>query len=113
MWKIFTLNGNYKWVNKQPRLVSDYKHACKHRTIGMRPTDITSAERLGHSVQRDKDRGYYKIHSRRFGTREQVQDDLKSVAGEFYEHELHCATHPDEYLVKKVLRRKGDKVYIK
>jgi len=37
----------------------------------------------------------------------------KSVAGTFYEHELHRATHPDVYLVEKVLRRKGDKVYIK
>ncbi|XP_018347703.1 PREDICTED: uncharacterized protein LOC108751792 [Trachymyrmex septentrionalis] len=37
----------------------------------------------------------------------------KSVAGEFYEHELHRATHPDVYLVEKVLRRKSDKVYVK
>jgi len=36
----------------------------------------------------------------------------KSVAGAFYEHELHRAT-PDVYLVEKVLRRKGDKVYVK
>ncbi|KYQ51588.1 hypothetical protein ALC60_09309 [Trachymyrmex zeteki] len=31
----------------------------------------------------------------------------------FYEHELHRATYPDVYLVEKVLRRKGDKVYVK
>ncbi|XP_018357062.1 PREDICTED: uncharacterized protein LOC108757157 [Trachymyrmex septentrionalis] len=37
----------------------------------------------------------------------------KSVAGAFYEHELHRATHPDVYLVEKVLRRKGDKMYVK
>ncbi|XP_011068650.1 PREDICTED: uncharacterized protein LOC105154666 [Acromyrmex echinatior] len=37
----------------------------------------------------------------------------KCVAGAFYEHELHHATHPDVCLVEKVLRRKGDKVYIK
>jgi len=36
----------------------------------------------------------------------------KSVAGAFYEHELHRATHPDVYLMKKVLRRKGDKMYV-
>ena len=34
----------------------------------------------------------------------------KFVAGAFYEHELHRATHSDVYLVEKVLRRKGDKV---
>ncbi|XP_024880929.1 uncharacterized protein LOC112460478 [Temnothorax curvispinosus] len=29
MWKMFTLNGNYKWVDALPRLVSDY-NARKH-----------------------------------------------------------------------------------
>ena len=37
MWKMFTLNGNYKWV---PHLVSDYNER-KHRPIGMRPADVT------------------------------------------------------------------------
>ncbi|XP_011050434.1 PREDICTED: uncharacterized protein LOC105143679 [Acromyrmex echinatior] len=32
----------------------------------------------------------------------------KFVIGAFYEHELHRATHPDVYLVEKVLCRKGD-----
>ncbi|KMQ84276.1 integrase core domain-containing protein, partial [Lasius niger] len=34
MWKMFTLNGTYKWIDALPRLVSDY-NARKHRTIGM------------------------------------------------------------------------------
>jgi len=37
----------------------------------------------------------------------------KSIAGVFYEYELHRATHPDIYLVEKVLRRRGNEVYIK
>ncbi|XP_024891137.1 uncharacterized protein LOC112466974 [Temnothorax curvispinosus] len=37
----------------------------------------------------------------------------KSVAGAFYEHELHRATYPDVYLVEKVLRKRGDEVYVK
>jgi len=47
MWKMFTLNGNYKWIDELPHLVSDY-NARKHRTIGMRPVDVTPAiaERL-------------------------------------------------------------------
>ncbi|XP_036146974.1 uncharacterized protein LOC118647008 [Monomorium pharaonis] len=36
-----------------------------------------------------------------------------SIAGAFYEHELHRATHPDVFLVEKVLRRKGNEVYVK
>ncbi|XP_050452213.1 uncharacterized protein LOC126851921 [Cataglyphis hispanica] len=42
MWKMFTFNGPYKWVDELPRLVSDYK-ARKHRTIGMRPVDVIPA----------------------------------------------------------------------
>jgi len=51
MWEIFTLNGNYKWIDELPHLVSDY-NARKHRTIGMRLADITSAiaERLLDTV---------------------------------------------------------------
>ncbi|XP_024894190.1 uncharacterized protein LOC112468984 [Temnothorax curvispinosus] len=37
----------------------------------------------------------------------------KSISGGFYEHELHRATYPDVYLVEKVLRRRGDEVYVK
>jgi len=37
----------------------------------------------------------------------------KSIAGTFYEYELHRATHPDIYLVEKVLRRRGNKIYVK
>lgn len=47
MWKMFTLNGNYKWIDALPRLIIEY-NTCKHRTIGMRPVDVTPAiaERL-------------------------------------------------------------------
>ncbi|XP_025997022.1 uncharacterized protein LOC113005530 [Solenopsis invicta] len=37
----------------------------------------------------------------------------KPVAGGFYEYELHRVTHPDVYLVEKVLRKRGDEVYMK
>ena len=148
MWKMFTLNGNYKWVDELPRLVSDY-NARKHRTIGMRPSDVTSAiaEKLlgtvysaikiagpakfkvGDSVRVSKyktifEKGYTPNWTTEVFTIVKVQrtnpvtyllEDYRgnSVAGAFYEHELHRATHPDVYLVEKVLCRKGDKVYVK
>ena len=51
MWKRFTLNGSYKWVDALPQLVSDY-NSRKHRTINMRPIDDTPGitERLLSSV---------------------------------------------------------------
>lgn len=42
MWKMFTLNGNYKWIDALQRLVIEY-NTRKHRTIGMRPVDVTPA----------------------------------------------------------------------
>jgi len=49
MWKMFTLNDNYKWIDELPRLMSD--NARKHRTIGMRPADTpTIVERLLDTV---------------------------------------------------------------
>ena len=38
MWKQFTHNINYKWIDILPRLVSNY-NARKHRTISMSPID--------------------------------------------------------------------------
>ena len=55
IWKMFTLNDNYKWIDELPRLMSDY-NTCKHQTIGMRSA-VTSAitERHLNGVQRNKD----------------------------------------------------------
>ncbi|XP_018052851.1 PREDICTED: uncharacterized protein LOC108690187 [Atta colombica] len=36
----------------------------------------------------------------------------KSVAGTFYEHELHRATHPNVYLMEKICQKRN-KVYVK
>lgn len=40
MWKKFTLNGSYKWIDELPNLLITYNNQ-KHRTIGMRPSDVT------------------------------------------------------------------------
>lgn len=39
MWKEFSLQGNYKWLEILPKLVNIYNNT-KHRTIGMKPTDV-------------------------------------------------------------------------
>lgn len=42
-------------------------------------------------------------------------DDLKGrpIKGRFYSQELQATKHPDIYLVEKVLRRRGSKLYVK
>ncbi|XP_011060069.1 PREDICTED: uncharacterized protein LOC105149390 [Acromyrmex echinatior] len=127
MWKV-SLNGNYKWVDELPRLLSDY--ARKHRTIGMRSAEVTPAiaERLldtvysaikiagpskfkiGDSVCVSEyktifEEGYMpnwttevftiiKVQRTNFVTYLLENYRGKSVAGTFYEYELHRATHP-------------------
>lgn len=35
------------------------------------------------------------------------------IRGCFYEQELQKTKHPDTYLVERILRRKGDKIFVK
>ena len=148
MWKQFTLNGNYKWIDLLPRLLSEY-NMRKHRTIGMRPIDVapTNADKLlttvysyvkiakparfkvNNSVRVSKfkttfEKGYTPnwttevfriIKVQKTNPVTYLLEDYRGnpVAGGFYEYELHRATHPDVYLVEKVLRKRGNEVYVK
>jgi len=77
IWKMFTFNDNYKWIDELPRLVSDY-NARKHQTIGMRSADVTSAITERHlntvySAIKIADPSKFKVGD---SVREQVQDDF-------------------------------------
>ncbi|KAL6417307.1 hypothetical protein ACFW04_012622 [Cataglyphis niger] len=148
MWKYFTLNGTYKWIDALPRLVKEY-NARKHRTIGARPVDVTPAiaEKLlntvysnikiaapakfkpGDPVRVSKfktifEKGFTPNWTTEIFRITKVQrtnpvtyllKDSRNepIAGGFYEHELLRVFDPDVYLVEKVLRRRGDEVYVK
>lgn len=148
MWKMFTLNGSYEWLDALPKLLSTYNHR-RHRTIGMRPANVTPvvAERLLSTVySRTKiaaparfkidepvrvskfktvfEKGYTPNWTTEVFRIAKVQQTnpvtylLKDyrgepIAGGFYEHELLRVANPDVYLVEKVLRKKGDEVYVK
>ncbi|XP_020297959.1 uncharacterized protein LOC109862341 [Pseudomyrmex gracilis] len=118
MWKMFTLNGSYRWIDDLQRLVAEY-NARKHRTIGARPIDVTpaSSERLLRTVYSNvKIAGPARF---RVGDPVRVNKYLledyrgEPITGGFYEHELHAIKHPDVYLVEKVLRRRGNEVLVK
>ncbi|XP_067208491.1 uncharacterized protein [Linepithema humile] len=87
MWKFFTLTGSYRWIDYLPRLVSEY-NGRKHRTIGMRPIDVTPEIAKG-------------LLSTVYG-------NIKIAAPAKFR-----TAQPDVYLVEKVLRRKDDKVFVK
>lgn len=42
MWKKFSLQGNYKWLEMLPGLIKSYNNT-KHRTIRMKPKDVSRA----------------------------------------------------------------------
>ncbi|XP_026828644.1 uncharacterized protein LOC113562699 [Ooceraea biroi] len=148
MWKVFTLNGSYEWTDALSRLVRKY-NARRHRTIAMRPVDVTPATaaqllstvykrvkiaapakfRAGDTVRVSKHKtifakGYTPNWTTEVFTVTKVQrtnpatyllQDYRGnpISGGFYEHELLRARHPDVYLVEKVLRRRGNDVYVK
>ena len=153
MWKQFSLNASYRWLDLLPTLVHTYNHR-KHRTINARPVDVTSAIRLpfvvssssssldidqrrrkhakfhvGDKVRVSKfktifEKGYTPNWSTEVFEITAVQRTrpvtyiLRDSAGEpisggFYEHELHSVANPNVYLIEKIIRRKGNQVYVK
>jgi len=148
MWKMFTLNGNYIWIDSLQRLVLDY-NMRKHRTIGMRPIDVTPSNadkllatvynrlkiaaparfKIGDSVRISKfktlfEKGYtpnwttevfkiIKVQKTNPVTYLLEDSYGKHIAGGFYEPELLQVKNADVYLVEKVLRKCGNKVYVK
>lgn len=65
MWKEFSLNGNYRWINIIKRLCNDYNNRI-HRTIKMRPASVTKADekRLLSTVYNIDDSHYFKTKFR-------------------------------------------------
>lgn len=43
-----------------------------------------------------------------------IEDQRKqNISGAFYEQELQRSNYPDAYLIEKVLKKKGNKLYVK
>lgn len=149
MWKKFSFNGSYKWLNLLSKLVDEYNNTV-HRTIGMKPIDVDkTAERrlqktvfanrielhrqpkfkIGDHVRISKyksifDKGYTPNWTTEVFTVRKVQltdpctylladSTGTDIVGGFYEYEIQKVMYPDLMLVEKIIRRKGNKVYVK
>jgi hypothetical protein len=150
MWKRFSNQGNYKWINILPEIVEKYNNT-KHSTTGYKPSEVGKKNeikilkqsytniktidpkkhkfKIGDSVRISKHReaftkGYtpnwsneiFKIVKVQFTnpTTYLLQDqNNEQIQGGFYHEELQKVKHPDIYLMEKILRRKGNKVYVK
>lgn len=150
MWKEFSLQGNFKWLDTLQDIVSRYNDT-KHSTTGFKPSRVTKRHEkrilerafshlktidprkpkfaIGDSVRISKHRelfkkGYtpswsneiFKIRKVQFTnprTYLLVDERKNDVLGGFYQEELQKVKHPDVFLVEKVLRRRGNEVFVK
>lgn len=150
MWKMFSEQGNYKWLDLLPLLMDGYNHSV-HRTTGLKPVDVNKSNeknvllriiknRKKHITKKPKfnigDRvrisrvkkvfakGYIPRWSNELFTVWRVQPTdpvtylLKDGKGEviqggFYQQELSKTKVNDVYLVEKILKKKGNKIFVR
>lgn len=148
MWKKFSMNGSYRWIQVLPDLLTCY-NTRKHRTIKMSPIDVNKSNeqqllstiynrmkiaasgkyKIGDFVRISKfkhvfEKGYTPNWTTEIFKIAQVKhtnpvtymlEDYqgKNIKGGFYEMELMKTKYPDVYLVEKVIRKKGDKAFVK
>lgn len=150
MWKDFSMQGSYKWLQILPNIIKQY-NATKHRTTGYRPIDVNEKNekqilQSAYSFRKTVDpkgfkfnvndyvriskyrsefsKGYtpqwsteiFKIKNVHLTnpTTYTLEDGSNQVIkGKFYTYELQRVKYPDVYLVEKVLRKKGDQVFVK
>lgn len=148
MWKMFSMNGNYKWIDKINNLVSKY-NSTYHRTIKMKPFEVNKSTekyllqtvynfpktfpiskfKKGNHVRISRYKGiFFKGYEPNWTTEIFVIDKVnitnpvtyllkdykkKKIEGCFYEYELQLVKSKSSFLVEKVLRTRGNKLYVK
>lgn len=149
LFKYFSLNGSYKWIDILPSIVSIYNNTV-HSTIQMKPINVTKTKEkqllasaynqikiatdprkfvIGDIVRISKakyvfSKGYtpnwttelfkiVKINITDPVT--YILEDLQGnpIMGAFYKEELQKTETPDVYLIEKILKRRGNKVFVK
>ncbi|KAJ8912540.1 hypothetical protein NQ315_006611 [Exocentrus adspersus] len=126
LYKYFSLNGAYNWLDILPEITDNYNES-RHSTTGYKPIDVSKSKEkliLKTVYNHIKISGYtpnwttelFKI------TAVKITNPItcllenmrgQPIQGAFYAEELQKTTNPDVYLVEKVLRRKGQEIYVK
>ena len=148
LYKFFSLNGSYRWIDVLPEITKNYNDT-KHTTIRCKPSDVTKASEqdilksvynhikiagirkfnVGDIVRISKAKHVFEKNYTPNWTTElfkivkvritkpttYILEDLHGtpIKGAFYPEELQKTINPDIYLVEKVLRKKGKKVFVK
>lgn len=148
MWKEFSYNGSYHWLDKYKDLVKTYNKNY-HRTIKMAPIKVNKSNEdtllntvynhlkihppskyhVGDHVRISKykhvfEKGFtpnwtteiFKIKSIKntYPTTYILEDyQGNPIKGGFYNEELSKTRYPNTYLVEKILKTDGDRVFVK
>lgn len=153
LYKLFSFNGNYKWVGKPLQdLMLEYNHTV-HRTIKYKPANVThSVEslikdnidksnnngksctnkhkyKIGDFVRISKykncfEKGYTpnwsteifqitKVNNSNPVTYNVKDQNNHSILGIFYEQELQKTSYPQVYLIEKIIKRRGNRLFVK
>lgn len=148
LFRLFTLNGNHKWIDLLEDVTNAYNDT-KHSTIKMKPNDVKkkneksllasvygnikivdkSKYKVGEIVRISKykhlfQKGYtpnwttelfkivkVKITSPTTYLLEDMQGHI--IKGGFYEEELQKTKQPDVFLIEQILRKKGNRLFVK
>jgi hypothetical protein len=149
LFKYFSLNGSYKWIDILPTIAPVYNNTV-HSTIKMKPIEVTKAKEkqiltsiynqtkittpsrkfiVGNFVRISKAKYIFNIGYTPNWTTElfkvvKIQptnpttyllEDIQGnpISGAFYGEELQVTKYPDIYLVEKILKQRGNKVFVK
>lgn len=152
LWKYFSFQGTYKWINILKNIVNDYNNT-KHRTINMKPIDVNKNNEkillstvykknntlfVNHEKNQFKkndfvriskykhifEKGYtpnwtteifkiYKVQKTNPVTYLIKDLNEKKIKGSFYQYELQKTKYPNIYLIEKIVRTKGNQLYVK
>lgn len=150
LYKCFSLNGNYKWLDQPLTDIITTYNNTKHRTIKCKPSDVNKFNenkikenigKLNKSIKpkstfkiddcvriskykHDFDKGYTPNWSTELFKIKKINNTVpvtyhitdqrnQDILGSFYAQELQKSNYPDVYLIEKVLKRKGNKMYVK
>ncbi|XP_053592992.1 uncharacterized protein LOC128667351 [Microplitis demolitor] len=111
MWREFTARGNYKWIDILEDLIDNCNHT-KHRTIKIKPDNVTVGnekhvlQTIYKPLQSEQARKQNK-----FKVGDKVRD--QPIEERFYAEELSKVKYPDVYLVEKIIKKHGSKMYVK
>lgn len=154
IWRQFSLQGSHNWLRNLQNVINEYNHS-HHRTIQMKPIDVTKANekdllksvykrveiplnvninkrskfKVNDHVRISKyksifEKGYTpnwsteifqisKILPTKPITYLLVDANKTRIKGCFYQYELQKVKNPKIYLIEKVLKRKGNELFVK